>query len=235
MNKNQLGTFKVILFVLGLAVIGAAFLIVNLPFPEDGIPGREKFFWINLAAMYLVFFCPLFFSSISTKNLDSKITPAIGIWISVFIFEIAALFLAVLVLASPFSMRAAAVIELVLFFVCAVLIYFGYFSGNHIANVQATEQNSLAGIAKVKNAFEILNLKSNLWNDDLDDQRTKVKQLCDDVKYLSPVDTEEAQKIEQQLTAQAAVLADSHFTPTELDERISEMELLIKQRKLMRK
>lgn len=234
MNKNQILSFKVILFVIGLLVIGAAFLIVNLPFSEDGISANQKFFWINLAAMYLVFFCPLFFSSISTKNLDSKITSAIGIWISVLIFDTIALILAVLVLATSFSIKAAAIIELVLFFVCAVFIYFGYFSGNHIENVHSREEKSLGKISEVKNAFEMLNLKSDLWKD-LDGQKAKIKKICDDTKYLSPVDTDEAAKLEQKLVIDANVIAGSHFTAAELDEKITELELLLKQRKLMRK
>lgn len=234
MNKNQLLSFKIILFVTGLLVIGAAFLIVNLPFPEEGISGNQKFFWINLVAMYLVFFCPLFFSSVSTKNLDAKITPTVGIWISVFIFEVVALALAISVLAASFSIKAAAIIELVLFFVCAVFVYFGYFSGNHIQNVQSREEKSLGKIGEVKNAFEMLNLKSDLWKD-LDEQKSRIKKICDDVKYLSPVDTDEASNLEQKLVIAASVIADSHFTAAELDEKITELELLIKQRKLMRK
>lgn len=234
MNKNQLLSFKIILFVTGLLVIGAAFLIVNLPFPEEGISGNQKFFWINLVAMYLVFFCPLFFSSVSTKNLDAKITPTVGIWISVFIFEVVALALAISVLAASFSIKAAAIIELVLFFVCAVFVYFGYFSGNHIQNVQSREEKSLGKIGEVKNAFEMLNLKSDLWKD-LDEQKSRIKKICDDVKYLSPVDTDEAAKLEQKIVIAASVIADSHFTAAELDEKITELELLIKQRKLMRK
>lgn len=234
MNKNQLLSFKIILFVTGLLVIGAAFLIVNLPFPEEGISGNQKFFWINLVAMYLVFFCPLFFSSVSTKNLDAKITPTVGIWISVLIFEVVALALAISVLAASFSIKAAAIIELVLFFVCAVFVYFGYFSGNHIQNVQVREEKSLGKIGEVKNAFEMLNLKSDLWKD-LDEQKSRIKKICDDVKYLSPVDTDEAAKLEQKLVIAASVISDSHFTAAELDEKITELELLIKQRKLMRK
>lgn len=233
MNKNQLLSFKIILFVTGLLVIGAAFLIVNLPFPEEGISENQKFFWINLVAMYLVFFCPLFFSSVSTKNLDAKITPTVGIWISVFIFEVVALALAISVLAASFSIKAAAIIELVLFFVCAVFVYFGYFSGNHIQNVQSREEKSLEKISEVKNAFEMLNLKSNLWKD-LDEQKSRIKKICDDVKYLSPVDTDEAAKLEQKLVIAASVIADSHFTAAELDEKITELELILKQRKLMR-
>lgn len=151
MNKNQLGIFKIALFIFGIAIIGAAFLIVNLPFSKNGISADSIFFWINILAMYLVFFCPFFFSSISTKNLDAKIASTIAVWISVFIFEIVAFILAVLVLALSFNLKAAAIIELVLFFVCAIFIFLGYFSGNHIANVQAAEQKTLEKADKKQN------------------------------------------------------------------------------------
>lgn len=234
LKSNQLKAFKLIVFILGLAVICAAFLIVNLPLPESGLTANQKYFWLNLVVMYLVFFCPLFFSSISTRNIDEKITPAIGVWISVLVFEIVALVLSVSVLAASLSIRTAALVELVLLFLCAVFVYFGYFSGNHIANVQAHEQALLSKIAEVKSAFEMLSLKADTWDGALQEQKEKAKRLCDDVRYLSPVSTEEAARLEQKLVIAASVVSDSHFTPAELDAKLAEIELLIKQRKLIR-
>lgn len=234
MNKSQLSVFKIVLFVLGFAVIGAAFLIVNLPFPEDGISAEKKFFWINLVAMYLVFFCPLFFSSISTKNLDEKIVPTVGVWTSGLVFEAAALVLSILVLAAVLSIKAAAVIELVLLFFCAVFVYFGYFSGNHISNVQAAEKKSISELSKVKSAFEILSLKSSSWKDDLYMQKEKIRKICDDVKYLSPVGSEAAADVEKNLSDKAAEISSSNLTASELDGKIGEIEILLRQRKTMR-
>lgn len=234
MRSNQLKAFKLILFILGLAVIGAAFLIVNLPLPESGLTANQKYFWLNLVLMYLVFFCPLFFSSISTRDLDEKIMPTVGVWISVLVFEIAALVLAVSVLAASFSIKAAAVIELVLLFLCAVFVYFGYFTGNHIKTVQAHEQALLSKTEEVKRAFETLSLKADTWDGALQEQKEKAKRLCDDVRYLSPVSTDAAASLEQKLVIAAGVVSDSHFTPAELDAKLAEIELLIKQRKLIR-
>lgn len=235
MNKKQLNIFKIILFIFGFAVIVVAFFIVNHPLQEDGLLANQKFFLINLCIIYFVFFCPFFFSSISTKNIDSKITPTVGIWISVLLFDIIAIIFSILVLNEILKINLAVIIELALVFICGIFIYFGYFSGNHIANVQAAEEQSLNKIGEVKNAFEMLNLKADTWNDDLVEQKTKVKKLCDDVKYLSPVDTDNAAKLEQKLIIVANVLAESNFLPTEADQKIAELELLIKQRKLLRK
>lgn len=235
LKSKQLNIFKIILFIFGFAVIVAAFFIVNHPLTEDGLLSNQKFFWINLCIIYFVFFCPFFFSSISTKNIDSKITPIAGIWISVLLFDIVAIVFSILVLNEILKINFAVIIELVLVFICGIFIYFGYFSGNHIANVQAIEQNSLSKITDVKNAFEMLNLKAETWNDDFVEQKSKVKKLCDDVKYLSPVDTDNAAKLEQKLIIAANVLAESNFLPKEVEQKIDEIELFIKQRKLLRK
>lgn len=235
LNTKQLNIFKTILFIAGLAVIAVAFFIVNLPFQEGGLLANQIFFWVNIALMYLVFFCPFFFSTISSKTIDTKITSTIGIWISVIIFEIVALVFSILVLNKVSTIKLAIIIELVLIFLCAIFIYFGYFAGNHIANVQVAEQESLNKIAELKNAFEMLNLKVQIWSDSLSEQKSKVKKLCDDVKYLSPVGTNEVAKLEQKLIIAANVLAESNLLPEEADQKISEMELLLKQRKLMRK
>lgn len=235
LKSKQLNIFKIILFIFGFAVILAAFFIVNHPLPEDGLLPNQKFFWINLCIIYFVFFCPFFFSSISTKNIDSKITTIAGIWISVLLFDIVAIIFSILVLNEILKINLAVVIELVLVFVCGIFTYFGYFSGNHIANVQAEEEQSLNKITDVKNAFEMLNLKAETWNDDFAEQKSKVKKLCDDAKYLSPVDTDNAAKLEQKLIIAANVLAESNFLPTEADQKIAEIELLLKQRKLLRK
>ena len=235
MNKNQLKFFKTLLFVLGLGVIAAAFMLVNYPIPESGLRDSQKFFWAEIVVCYLVFFVPLFYSSITSKNFDGKITSTVHIWVCVFLFEIAAITLSVLVLKGKATIRMAALIELVVFFLCAVFVYFGYFAGNHIEGVQARETASLSKINELKTAFSMLNLKTDMWQDNLHEQKAKIKKICDDVKYMSPVDSEAAQSLEMKLIVAANVLAEANLAPADMDAKILELTNTIKQRKLLRK
>ena len=68
-------------------------------------------------------------------------------------------------------------------------------TGNHIGKVKGREELSLSKIAELKSSFEMLNLKTDMWNDDLRNQKEQIKKLCDDVRYLSPVDTEMSVKL----------------------------------------
>ena len=235
MNKNQLGIFKTLLFIFGFGIVVAAFFLVNYPLPEEGLSVAQKFFWADLFICYFVFFLPFFFSSISHRNIDTKITSTVHIWICVVIFEFVSIILAVLVLKEVCPIKAAVLIELILFFVCGIFVYFGYFAGTHIGSVQAEEAASLSKINELKSAFSMLNLKTDMWSSDLYEQKTKVKKLCDDVKYMSPVDTDQAQAIETKLIIAANVIAESTMTPADLDAKIMELTNLVNQRKLMRR
>ena len=235
MERKQLGIFKFIIFLFGFAIIALAYNLFGPQTGEEGLSPADKFMWVNICLCYAVFFLPLFFSSISIKTVDTKINSTVSIWISSSIFVLAVIILIAFVKAEKIEVKYALVAEFVLFFLLSIFVYFGYFAGTHIAEVQAAEKKSLSKIGEVKSAFELLGLKAEGWGDDFYEQRSKIKKICDDVKYLSPVDTDEASKLENKLIIGANVLAESNLTPNDANSKINEIEFLIKQRKLLKK
>jgi len=235
MNTQQLGLFKILLFFSGFVVIAVAFMILNLPIPEDGLSDIQKFIWIEIPLCYLIFIVPLFFSSISSRNIDTKITSTVHIWLGVSIFEMTAITLIVLVVNEVIPIKNAVLVELVLFFILAIFVYFGYFAGNRIGKVQNEEQQSLNKIADLKEAFKMLSLKSDTWSDELYEQKVKIKKLCDDVCYISPVDNDVALNMESKLLILANLLTESPLTPADTETKIKEIADLISQRKLLTK
>ena len=235
MNSKQLNVFKIFLFIAGFLLVDAAFLVFNYPISSESISSAEKFFWIDIAICYLVFFIPFFFSSITLKNIDTKITSTVHIWISVIIFEIVAIAFAVLSLTEVVNIRISVIVELVVFFLAAIFVFFGYSAGNHIGNVQAKEQKSLSKIAELKSSFDMLNLKTDMWGDEFENQKKSVKKICDDIKYLSPVDSEASLKLEMKLMILANDIIESSLSSSELDVKIRELTNLVNQRKLLRK
>lgn len=235
MNRKQLGIFKFLLFLAGFGIIALAYYLLNPEAGEAPLSDIDKFMWINICLCYVVFFVPLFFSSITAKTIDTKITSTVHIWISTLIFVFVDIILIACVKSEKIEMKHALIAEAILFFVLAVFVYYGYFAGTHIGEVQAAEKRSLGKIAELKNAFEMLNLKAGTLSDDLRDQKAKLAKFCDDVRYMSPVDTEQASDLEMKLIIAANVISSSTLTPQDLDIKIGEMDLLIKQRKLLKK
>lgn len=235
MNSKQLNLFRILLFVGGLVLVGIGFLIFNYPLPEEGLSAAQKFFWVEMVLCYLVFFIPFFFNSITTKMIDTQLIPTMNIWFGVIFFEIVAIPLAFLALNEIVSIGVSVFIELIIFIIAAIFIYFGYLTGNHIGKVKGREELSLSKIAELKSSFEMLNLKTDMWNDDLRNQKEQIKKLCDDVRYLSPVDTEMSVKLEMKLIVAANIIAESSISPSEMDSKILELTNLLNQRKLLRK
>lgn len=235
MNRKQLEIFKFLLLIFGFAVIALAYYLLNPDAGEKSLSSIDKFMWINICLCYAVFFFPMFFSSITTKTIDTKITSTVNIWISTLLFVLVAIVLIVCVKIEKLELKHALIIEFVVFFLLAVFVYFGYFAGTHIGEVQTAENKSLAKIAEVKNAFEMLNFKIGTLGDEFHNQKSVLAKLCDDVRYLSPVDTEQAAELEMKLIIAANVISSSNLSGQDLDSKINEMELLIKQRKLLRK
>ena len=235
MDRKQLGIFKFLIFLFGFAVIALAYHLLGPVAKGEELTAIDKFMWINICICYAMFFVPIFFSSITTKTIDTKITSTVHIWISTSFFVFATLILIVCVKTEKIALTYAVIAECVLFFLLAIFVYFGYFSGTHIGEVQAAERKSLTKIGEVKNAFEMLNLKANTLSDEFRDQKAKLIRLCDDVRYMSPVDTEQAADIEMKMIIAANVISSSTLSAQELDAKIAEIDLLLKQRKLLRK
>lgn len=235
MDSKQLSFFRTMLFFFGLVIIGVAFIVVNHPISEKVFTEKEIFFWVEIVLCYLVFFVPFFFSSIKLKTLDIQIPSTTNLWMCIIFFEIVAIVLSILVLRGTVSIRIAILVELVVLFFSAIFVYFGYFAGHHIGNVQAREEISLSKIAELKNAFAMLNLKIDMWGGDYSEQKAKIKKICDDVRYMSPVDTDSASNLEMKLIIAANVLAESTMSPSEMDVKIQELLLLVNQRKLLKK
>ncbi len=240
MNTKQLKVFKIILFILGLAVIGGAFALANMPLPEEGLSANKKFFWGSLAFCYLIFFVPVFLTSINLKNFDKKIHSHFSLWSNFLLFDVVALVFAILVLQNVVKIRLALIVEMILFFFCLIMIYAAYFSGNHIGNVKEKEEKLLGKITEVKSTFEMLGMKADSWTakiDNFSESQTRIKKLCDDVKYISPVDSQAAFSLEEKIIGAASAMVKTdvkNFDMDDFNEKLEDLEFLVKQRKALR-
>ena len=229
---------KYIIFILGLAVIGGIFAIVNLPLPEGGLPANSVFFWISLCIIYVVFFVPLLFSTMGKgADFDAKIPSGIILWISVFVFEIVALVVSISVFANVLSIRIAATFDLVVFFVCAVFIFFGSVSGSKIKQVQSDQSAAKSQLTTVRSSLDLLKIKVGSLGEDYLELKKAVLALSDDARYLSPIDNERSLVLENQMTnliSNLTALIDSAVLETNrssVDQTVGQLQSLMQQRK----
>lgn len=234
MDRKHLDIFKLVLFIAGILLIGVIFLIVNLPL-SDGISNTKKFVWINIVIMYIVLFLPFLLNRITCVNLDRKIAPAMGIGLCILLFELVAATVNILVLASIIGILISIAVELVVAFLAGIVLYVGYFSGSHIEKVQREETESISKLKELKASYEALDVHINALSDDFANQKALMHRICEDARYLSPVDSIEAESIDDSLIKQARILLDKEMTPSEIDSRLHDIAILIDKRKLLRK
>ena len=240
MNSKQLKTFKIILFIAGLAVIAAAFAVVNLPLPEEGLSDNKKFFWISLAFSYLVFYIPLFLTPVNVKNVDSKIYPPFTLWLSLLSFAALAIILSILVLCGIMRIKTAVLADVIVLFICAVIAYFPFLAGSHIEKTAERENSLKASLSEMKSSFELLGMKADEWGKNAENSsetKARIKKLCDDARYISPVDSGKAFALENEISKKAdelsKTLSDS-MEASALNQKVGEIEILVKQRKLLK-
>ena len=235
MNRKQLDIFKILILLFGLAVIALAYnFLVEAPADGSPLPAKTRFMWVNIFACYVVFFVPLFFSSLTLSTIDTKITSAVHIWIASSLFIFAVVVLIALAQYEKIQVKHAVIIEMIVLFLCAIFTYFGYFAGNHIAEVQANEKRILFGVTELKNAYEMLKISADTFGEELHEQKTKILSLCDNIRYLSPVGSSAATSLETKLIALAGEISALAANPSELNAKIAEADLLFKQRKSLR-
>ena len=237
MTEKKSLFIKSLLFILGLGVIAFAWYLFT-----GGVrmTSEQTYLWASVVVMYVIFFCPFFFSSIHVKNLSGKIPSLTMVWLGVIVFIGASIAMTITAVYKVVEVRIAIVIECVFAFLFAIDSYFGYFANSHVQNVSQQEDQALNLIKQIRDSLGMLNLKANSLNENFVEQKKLISFLAEDVKYLSPVDSAGAVKLEQDILG--AITATSSACDTllsgsdglELKKQLGSLENLIKQRKLMK-
>ncbi|MCK9171035.1 MAG: hypothetical protein M0P01_11540 [Treponema sp.] len=237
MTQKQSVILKSLLFVAGLGVIVLAFFLFN---NTTALRDAEWYMWISIVIMYLVFFCPFFLTRIHTENTAEKMPSLTMIWFGVVFFIIVSTAVTVVVVLLLVPVRVAVIVECVLAFLFAINVYFGYFASSHVHYVEQTETQMLSSIKEIRAAMDLLVAKSSALNDGYSAEREKLSCLAEDVKYLSPVQTGSAVDLEQEILEKINVVGDAcgmvldGSDGLELRKQLTALDMLIRQRKLMK-
>ncbi|MFA6938315.1 MAG: hypothetical protein WCQ67_08800 [Treponema sp.] len=237
MNKKQSLFSRILIFVLGLGIIILAYYLFG---SEGEKTDPQKFMWANIVVMYLVFFCPFFFSNVHTDNVDKKTPSLVTVWLGDIIFIIVALGLTIAIMNDVLQIRTAIIIEAILVFLFAIDIYFGYFGNTKIQEVGAHETQMLSAIKDIRSSMELLILKSSSLSSAYDDEKKKIASISEDARYLSPVENTNAVSLEQNMLGKITALSSacdsiaSGSDGSDFKTQLSSLDMLMKQRKLLK-
>jgi hypothetical protein len=226
------------LFILGLGTVAACYFLIDYGKVLDQF---QIYMWVSIGVMYVIFFCPFFFSHITVKNLNGKIPSLTMVWLGEIVFLVISIGITISVCFHVLQVSIAIGIELILFFLLLADIYFGYFANSHVQSVEQNETQSLGLIKQIRVALDSVNLKVPSLNDSYAAEKKQIAFLAEEVHYISPVDNiTESAKLELDILGKITAVSSacdatlSGGDGAELRKQIAALDLLIKQRKLMK-
>jgi len=236
MTKNQSLIFKAILFLAGAGIVVLALFLTR---SGEGVKDKDVFIWVSIGLMYLIFFVPFFFSSISIGGFSVKIPRWTMIWLGSILY-IAASVVVIIVLSKqilPFNI--AIIIQAVLLFLFAINVYFGYYASSHISAVNMEEHSKKQLLDDIKAKAKTVSLLISGLPEEYESTQCLLAAVFEDIRYLSPVDKGAGRELEQKINAHLDTLAQLCGSAGEgghplFEAAVQKLITCVKTRKLLR-
>jgi hypothetical protein len=196
--------------------------------------------WISISLMYLFFFLPFFFSVINIGNFSAKIPSLTMVWAGIFLYIPVS---AAVILALKYSIivfNTALIIQTILIFLFFLDVYFAYFANSHIQAVAVEESGKLQYVTEMKNKALLLVVKAGSLTETYEQIQTRIKKAAEDIRYFSPVDRGKSMESDLKIInsienlSQLCDVVSEGGHPDSFDAEINKLQLLIKERKLLR-
>jgi hypothetical protein len=237
MTKGQSQFFRFILFLLGAGIIALAFYLTN---NGRELTENDKFMWISISVMYLFVFIPFFFSVINIGNFSTKIPSLAMVWLGIFLYIPASVVVILALKNSVLVFNTALVIQAILVFLFFLDIYFAYFANSHIQAVAVEESGKLQYVTEMKNKALLLVVKAGSLTGTYEQVQGQIKKAAEDIRYLSPVDRGKSMETDLKIInsienlSQLCDMVSGGGHPDSFDAEINKLQILIKERKLLR-
>jgi hypothetical protein len=235
MTKNQLLFFRTMLFAAGAGIVLLSFFLLTA---GKELIQIDAFMWVSIGILYLVFWTPFFFSHITIGNFSVKIPRLSLVWLGVVLYTVASIVILALLRNRIIAFNAAVIAEAVLLFFFAINIYFAFLASQRVANVAAKEKTKLAPLTGIKNKARITALAVQSLPSQFENEQKILMSTFEEIKYISPV--RDAEELELRIISvlnhiqELCDAVQSSGAPSGFDNCVQNLQMLVKQRKLLR-
>jgi hypothetical protein len=201
---------------------------------------KDIFIWISIGVMYLVFFIPFIFTSLSIAGFSGKIPSLAIVWWAIFLYIPLSILILALLRLSILSFNAALVAQVILLFVFMITIYLGYFASSHAGNVTAEEGHKQQTLTEMKNRAASLALKAGTLPGGYGKVQKLILQSTGDIRYLSPAGQNKNVELDSKILNATGVLIQLCDTaleggePVSFEEEAKKLGMFVRERRLLR-
>lgn len=236
MTAKGANIFKGVILAFGLAVYAAA---IALATHGRGVPPQEAYLWAIVGVVYLAFFIPALFNSLTFKSFAHSAAGVVILWNADIVFCFVSIALALSVYFGKVPVTLAIIVELVLIFVALILVFISMMSSSHIKGVGIKEAILLSKIKEMRSSLDSLNVKAQSASIS-EEIKSKIASLAEDAKYMSPVDSAQSASLEGDIIGaidEAANRLDevlSGASESALQKCTADLAMKMAQRKLLK-
>jgi len=237
MTKNQSQFIRFLFFIVGIGILLLVFFLTKRDVELTSI---DIFFWISIGIMYLVFSVPFFFSDINISNFSGKIPKMTILWAGILSYIGTSILVLRLLLTHVILLNSAIIIQSILLFIFAFIVYLAFFASSHARKVAAQETGKQQYINQMKPKAQTLLISINsLPSEHYNTQKSLVKTI-EDIRFIYPVDNGAGDNLEQQIIRSLNLLSEycssilSGASVSNLESEALNLQMLVKERKLLR-
>ena len=205
-----------------------------------------SFLLFVLGAFVFVF---IYFLLTSGKTLSStntfsrfsdKVPSLVIVWSCVVLYIFFSILVVILLNNAFIPMKVALSVQAVLLFFFATIVYFGYFANYRVSAVAKAGTELKQNIMEMRSLAQLLTFNSSSLPSQYDELRKKIKQIEEDLRYLSPVGEGRGDALEKQIIEKIKTAAQYCSAATEgavspgFAGTVAEIQILLKERKLLR-
>lgn len=232
MKKRSYLPAKLIVFVCGIAALVVAFVLLNPIFENLKLKDQFIFSSVCVSTLYLVIFLPILVSAIDVMNVAVPVSGAVYFKAIATYSVVTVASIVIAFLRLPLAI--AIVVQCVGFFVSLIWILAAVFTKDQIEAVQRNEDVKKSAIVDLRTKSASLFAMAQGVNDNA--LRNEIKKINENMEYLSPSDSVQAQELERGMVAlMNAMLSDGFFMGTgdknALETKLRDFDALYRQRK----
>ncbi len=222
---------KSLIIVVGLAIILIAFLCWG---PKDEASSTEKYIWINIPILYMLFVASLFCMRINLGNVDRRIYAILFLYRGGLVFSALTIGLLFLTGYKVVAVSVAVVLQLVFVLIWLLYILVATVVSRKIKRV-SDDQTDLAGnISSLRSLLNSLNVRASNLSEKYNVVKGSISDIEEDIRYLSPCKNPHAKELEHEIVNEVLklmALVKANAEATEMEPICMELKLLIKERK----
>jgi hypothetical protein len=236
MTQKQSLIFRIILFLFGAGIVVFAFFLST---QEKELTESIAFIWISIAVMYLVFFTPFFFSVIRIGNFSVKIPSLVLVWIGIIGYIVLSI-INIFLLLNRMSFAIVIITQCILLFLFFVDVYFAYFASGHVSSVAREEKQKQQYTNELKAKAQTLLLRVRALPVEYAEAQKQISMAIEECKYIYPIDNGAGDVLELKIIAALQSIEEicasiaSGGRPTDLEQTARNLQMLVKERKLIR-